>query len=178
MSKEYEKWWEGLAPSFNTPNAFIIDPDKQPVVKVTSQNLLGDNVAYSQHHVRNAMRLQDSWTWLDVQKPGEYLVTVRRWPLEVDVAMDATTPGHPIDAARHEFDNKLMNNPSLPIDVKEVRLNVGNFEKTVQVADDARQAEFVVPLKMGMQKFSSNLITADGSETAAYYAYIEPVEKR
>ena len=92
--------------------------------------------------------------------------------------MGATTPGHAVDAARHEFDNRLMNNPSLPIDVKEVRLSVGDFEKTLSVESDAQQVGFVVPLKGGLQKFGSNLITGDGSETAAYYAYIEPVEKR
>ena len=123
------------------------------------------------------MRLRDSWTWLDVQKPGEYRVTVRRWPLEVDVPMSATTPGHPVDAARHEMDNKLMNNPSRPIDVRQVRLSVGEFEKTVAVDRDARQAVFVVSLKRGLQKLSSDLIDGDGAETAAYYAYIESAEE-
>ena len=178
MAAEYESWWSDISKSFDNPNAFVIDPDKQPIVKITSQNLLGDNVAYSQHHVRSAMRLQDSWTWLDVRQPGEYRITVRRWPLEVDVAMSETTPGHSIDAARHEFDNKLMNSPSLPIDVKQVRLSVGEFEDTLPVASDARQVEFVVPLKNGMQRFSSNLVTEDGSETAAYYTYIQPARQQ
>ncbi len=174
LVKEYESWWADVSTGFENPNAFIIDPSKQRVVKVTSQNLLGDNVAYSQHHVRNAMKLKDCWTWLDVKEQGIYRFTVRRWPMEIDVALSATTPGHAIDQARHEMDNKLINYPSLPIDVKAVQLCIGNIEQTMLVGADASQAQFVVPLKSGLQRFSCNLVTADGRSTAAYYAYIEP----
>ncbi len=124
--------------------------------------------------IRNAIGLTDSWTWLDVQKAGDYRITVRRWPEEVDVAMSDSTPCHPIDRARHEFENNLMNRPSRSIDVKQVRLSVGDFEKTMQVESDARQVEFAVSLKLGLQKFSSTMITDDGRETAAYYSYIRP----
>ena len=165
-----------LVLSTNAPHGPLHVPEKY-TKKYRDKSGVNAERAYF-YDLIDAMRLQDSWTWLDVQKPGEYRITVRRWPLEVDVAMGATTPGHAIDAARHEFDNRLMNSPSLPIDVKEVRLSVGETEQKKEVGSDARHVEFIVPLKKGLQKFSSNLITGDGGETAAYYAYIEKVDSR
>ncbi len=172
MRQAYEHWWDSVSKNFGKPNAFEIDPNQQATTTISSQNLLGARVAYSQHHVRNAMPIPEAWTWIDVKQSGQYEFVVRRWPREVDCSLSDTTLGHPIDESKHDENNKTMNLPSQAIEVAQVQLQVGDFDRTVRVAQEDQQAVFAVDLTTGLQRLKATLISDDDSETAAYYVYI------
>ena len=176
MRRQYETWWKDISRTFDHPNPFVIDPNRQKTVMISSQNWLGGHVAYSQHHVRNAMHLENCWTWIDVQSPGNYRITVRRWPREVDAPMTGSVSAHPIDPTRHDVHDRLILLPDKAVSVSQVRLKVGIIEQTVDVEDNAVEAIFELPLSAGLQKISGELIAADGTRNSAYYVYIESLE--
>lgn len=177
LREEYERWWDDISERWDEPNPFVVDPQKQRTVMLSSQNYLGSDVAYHQHHVRSAMPIRDCWTWIDVRVPGEYRITVRRWPREVERAMSDVAETYDIDPTRHYVKDFLLNLPTRPIAVSKVNLRVGEFDETLQVEPNAKQAEFVVPMRLGLQRISSSLIKENGNASSAYYIYIDPLGK-
>lgn len=173
LMKDYETWWELISEKAGEFCPFVINPDKQREVKISSQNLLGGEVAYSQRHVRNAM-LTNGWTRIDVEVPGRYLVTLRRWPKESGLAIGDTPGPYPQEKTTHnvrKFNDVRLN-------VKEARLKVGEFDKTVEVDATDQEVVFEVDLAPGEQRIQSWFMLEEGGNIAAYYIYIEPVKKQ
>ncbi len=87
MRDFYEMWWEGIEPAVDQFVPISIGARQQPVVELTSgdwEGIYADNVGY----VRNAAGGPNGGHWnIDVESPGEYEFTVRRWPEQTHVAL-------------------------------------------------------------------------------------------
>jgi len=92
---------------------------------------------------------------VEVQRAGTYEFRLRRWPEEVDTAIRGAIEG----------------GKALPI-VK-ARLKVGRFDKTVPVADQAKEATFRVTLRPGDASIETWFVRTDGSASGAYYLYVK-----
>lgn len=170
MRADYEKWWTLISEHADEYCSFAINPAKEKTLMISSQNLLGDEVAYSQRHVRNGMLLKDSWTTIDVEVPGTYRIELRRWPREANAAIGATVAPYPMDPSTH----RGRPQSSMALDVKKARLRVGTFDQTVSVNKERKSVVFTVKLAKGEQRIQTWFTLADGQKTAAYYTYIEP----
>ena len=85
----YEDWWKNLGDEKNKFVATSIGSDVQPVVNLTSsdwQDIYADN----SKHVRNAIGGPRGGHWnISVEQAGEYEISIRRWPAEVNTALNA-----------------------------------------------------------------------------------------
>jgi arylsulfatase A-like enzyme len=170
LRQDYEAWWDGIAQRSDEYCPFVINPAKQREVKITSQSLLGGEVAYSQRHVRSAVPI-NGWTVIDVEVPGRYRISLRRWPKEANAAIRATVPPCPMHPSTH----RMKKVPCRAVEAIAARLKVGRLDKTVPVNEKDKEVAFDVDLTEGKQRLQTWFILAGGERIAAYYTYIEPL---
>ncbi|VGO19660.1 arylsulfatase [Pontiella sulfatireligans] len=166
---EYEAWWKHIAEKSDEYNPFVINPSKQQTVLISSQNLLGGNVAYSQRSVRKGQGGEFGWTFIDAEVPGTYLISLRRWPRESNLSICAEAPPYPMDPSTH----KMMKIPCKAFDVVSARLQVGAFDQSKPVEASDQEIVFEVNLPKEAQRIQTWFTMKDGGEIAAYYTYIE-----
>lgn len=166
---KYESWWDHIHDQADTFCPFVINPSKQKTVMISSQNLLGAKVAYSQRHVR-AGEGGEGWTVIDVEVPGRYLISLRRWPRESKLALGSNAKDYPMHPSTHY----MMKTPCQAFEVTKARLQVGAFDKTASVNAVDQEVRFEVDLAHGQQRIQTWLKMKDGRKIAAYYTYIEP----
>lgn len=170
LREEYESWWESIYEKSEEHCPTVINPSKQKMVTITSQDFLGGHVAYSQRQVRSAMPVE-GWFVIDVEVPGTYRISVRRWPVELDEPIRATDIGpYPMDPSTH----RMKKVPCVAVNAVEARLKVGQFDKTVAVSENDREIVFEVNLQKGEHKLQSWFIQENGENITPYYTYIEP----
>lgn len=172
----YDDWWRKISGADDRYYPFWIDPEKQHTVLISSQNLMGASVAYNHQHVRAGTPIEDSFAMIDVKRPGRYRVTVRRWPRELDLSMEALLEPLPLVPERHYLDDFLCTMESRALPICNVALSVGAFSEEQPVAAGDKEAVFEVELAAGEQRIESVFTLRDGSRTAAYFMYIEPAQ--
>jgi arylsulfatase len=102
MRAHYEKWWAGIEPRLPDFVPFTVGaPQENPVLLSSSdwQNLYTDN----SKHIRDAAGGPSGGSWnVTVDREGDYEITLRRWPFDVDGALDGniTPPGKALPIAR------------------------------------------------------------------------------
>lgn len=152
LKKEFESWWAGISEKSNEYNPFIVNPEKQKVVKISSQNLLGDDVAYSQRMVRGAMP-SNGWAVIEVEAPGKYLISLSRFSKEANLKINDVAPAYPMHPSTHNM--RKPNDRAL--NVVSARLEIGSFDKTVGVNGDEKEIVFEVELPKGEQSIQLGL---------------------
>jgi arylsulfatase A-like enzyme len=87
MREHYVRWWKELEPVSSTFATTSLGAQAQPIVNLTSsdwQDVYADN----SRNVRQAAGGPRGGPWnLTVERAGDYEVSVRRWPPEVDTAL-------------------------------------------------------------------------------------------
>ena len=134
--------------------------------------MLGSAVAYSQRHVRSGMPI-DGWTMIDVEVPGTYQITLRRWPKESNLGIRAEAPDYPMHPATHI----MKRIPCKVVDAVAARLKVGSLDKVAAVKESDKEITFEVDLPAGEQRIQTWFTMKNGEQIAAYYTYIEPVRR-
>ncbi len=170
LRKDYESWWKSISDKSDEYCPIVVNPSKQKIVTITSQDFLGGHVAYSQAHVRSAMPVE-GWFVIDVEIPGNYEISVRRWPIELDAPIRSNDiEPYPMKPSTH----RMKSIPCVAVNAIKARLKVGQFEKTVVVKECDREIVFEVNLKKGEHRLQSWFIQENGETIAPYYTYIEP----
>lgn len=89
LREHYERWWAELEPLSSQFVTTSLGAAAQPVVSLTSsdwQDVYADNAG----HVRQAAGGPRGGPWnVNVERAGEYEISLRRWPSEVDAALTA-----------------------------------------------------------------------------------------
>jgi len=89
LRAHYEEWWKGLGTSVNEFVSTSLGAEAQPVVTLTSsdwQDVYADNA----RHVRQAAGGPRGGPWnVRVERAGEYEISVRRWPPELELPLSA-----------------------------------------------------------------------------------------
>lgn len=88
----YEQWWSGIEPSLNEFVPMSIGSQQQPVVELNSgdwEGIYADNTGF----VREAVGGPTGGQWhIQVEQPGDYEFTLRRWPEQTGAAIGAAYP--------------------------------------------------------------------------------------
>jgi len=152
LREEYEKWWDDISERFGEYCSTIIGSDAEKLTKLTSHDWHA-NGPWNQGQIHQGPMVNSFWA-VDVERTGEYEISLRRWPAEADTAITAAADG------------------GNAIAIRKARLKIADFNKTKDVSADDKAATFRMRLRAGRTRLQSWFIDADGKSRGAYYVYV------
>lgn len=165
LKSEYEKWWAHTSVNADKVVRIVLGNDRENPSYLTCMDWHGNgsHLVWNQKQIRTGPVANGYWT-VDVNRAGQYRFELRRWPRELDYAIDAA------------YNNPLPNmetTQGVPISAVRAELKVGTVRETRPVRDGDKYAEFVVTLPRGPAELRTTFHGDDGTERGAYYLYVE-----
>ncbi len=166
LRRSYEEWWNVVSARFGEENPIIIGTEREPETDLTCHDLFNqyNDTAWHQSHIRAGKWCSGHWT-VDVSREGDYAFEIRRWPKELDKGLTEGTPGKPQERWKYAHE------AGKAIDIKTVKIRVGDTEKTWEMETGAKGAVFTMALKKGTTRVNTWVTDAEGQTMSAYYVY-------
>ncbi|VGO12430.1 Arylsulfatase [Pontiella desulfatans] len=145
MEAYYEQWHAAARPLWEKKRYITIGTDHENPLKLYSNDWQGDYCDNPQGLI--AGKAKGYWD-LIVDRDGTYEIELRRWPEE---------SGKPLIDSFDETSNK----GALP--VAKARLQVGEFDQTLDTQPEATVVRFSTPLKAGTTTLTADLLNKQGN---------------
>jgi len=174
LSDYYEQWWTRTEPLAREFQPIHVGSDKENPVFLGTEDWLhwGPGNMFGVRQGINPAGPPWNGPWnLLVERDGNYEISLRRWPVEADVAIMAGVP-----AFKGELISMKEGN-ALPI--TKARLVVQGLDKSKPVTPTDKAAVFNVHLTTGRTQLQSWFYDAAGKELCgAFYVYVRMIPKR
>jgi arylsulfatase A-like enzyme len=175
MKAFYENWWTQVSIDFDEEIYFKLGNELENPITLTAHDVHGieGGQPWSQIQIREGKTGEGYWS-VEVLKDGEYEVSLRRYPIEANL---------PINAGIEGISDEQL--PGLELDIPEGKpmyytsasVNFGEeVKEQTNVSDTDLSAVFKVHLKPGKTKFSASFLNEQGEENIAYYVYIKKIQ--
>ena len=151
----------------NRQQRYVIGSDKQNPIEFTPSSW-SERISVWQRGIR-AGQPGAVLIFAEVEAPGAYRFSLRRWPKE----MDAPIRSAPELTVPDGFEGKTKTERGRALPIVKARLKVSGFDKSVEVTDDMTEAVFTVNLKKGDCDILAQFIADDGKEYGAYFLSVE-----
>lgn len=176
LSAYYDALWKEIEPNFKDVAEIPLGHPSARSVALTYHDSIDRHMFWFQDGIRNikdkidppgSKRRPAFWS-VDVVTGGAYTIELRRWPRELDSAIDADVPpgagvyGYP--AFRTE--------PGIGFPVVKAQLSIGEKHLTESVDENTKAVTFRVELQKGSQRLSGKFYDAKGGSLDAFYVYI------
>jgi len=153
----YESWWSDVSERFDEYCEIVLGSERENPSRLTCHDWHGGRaVPWNQSHIRNGLQANGFWA-VRIARRGEYEVSLRRWPREVDVPINGR-----IEAGK-------------AIRVTSARLKIGSVEMRQPVEQNAREVTFRVKLEAGSAKLQSWFEDDKGNSRGAYFVYVRRI---
>jgi len=153
LRADYDKFWNEVSQEHDITSYMVIGSDKSPLVSLSSHDWLLDRLPpWHQNHVRYGDVAVKSFWAIEVERDGEYEISLRRWPVEADKGINDGTYGRAFN-------------------YKQARLVIGDADVTKDIPEGAEEVTFKVTLKKGVTKLAPVFIGPKLTATP-YYAYV------
>ena len=182
MQEFYEKWWAELKPTFSQTTEIYLGHEAHPVVSLTAHDWIQKIYPpWHQGSIREANRKNSEGTKLKhlgywavkVLEEGNYKVSLRRWPVESGIAINAALPaGENVPGASPTFRSVKGN----AIGAKQAILRIDGKDIDRKPVDrDAKDVSFVTDLKQGSYQLAPYFEIEQG-ELGAYYVVVTKLD--
>ena len=164
----HDAWWDEIAPGLEAYCPITLgDPAENPA-RLCAMDVLGD-VAWHQTHIAQAREITGTWAAL-IERAGRYRFSLRRWPVERDLAIDGTIP--PEEARTLIYAPEDARSEAIrPV---EARLSLFDEERSVPLASGDKTAEFTLEIhNTGTTLLHASFIDEEGGMQGAYYVDVE-----
>ena len=169
LKSYYDEWWKDVLPWAKKRSAIIVGNDAEnpltllPTGQYDATSMNSDNVRKNTYKI-------DRW-FIHAEQPGNYEITLRRWPAEANAAIRDSVPAW--NSIHGGFN--LPEGPALPI--AKAKLTVGNFEGTVPVDESDTGVTFKVKLDKGDTMLRASFQDDSGKDIClAYYVTVHRVK--
>jgi arylsulfatase len=163
LRDHYEKWWARTEPLAQKFYPIHLGSDRENPVCLGSQDWVDLNTS-NMPMIRQGINRNGPWHVL-VEREGNYEVSLRRWPAEVNAPLTAGLPA--FKGVLGDF----KAGKALPI--AKARLKVANLDKSTRVAKDDKAVTFQVHLPAGETVLQTWFYDGNGEELCgAYYVYV------
>ena len=170
LRSSHEAYWDEVWPRMQQFCPISLGNEAENPTLLCSMDVLGE-VAWNQQHVRTGAHSTGRWA-VDVEQKGTYRFSLRRWPVERDLAIWADLPQEEADCLAPYYCG--MGRPSRTIRATHATLRIHDHEETVEVPRDALEAAFTVELsETGPTRVEAWFTEEDGTERGVYYVYVE-----
>ena len=158
LRAHYEKWWAGLGEKTEEFVRTTIGSTAQPVVELTSadwQDVYCDN----SNHIRQGLGGPRGGPWnIHVERAGDYEISLRRWPPDLDLAL-----------------NSPQGENSIQLAIAGGTVAVAGIQRSTKVADGAKEIVIRMNLPQGPAQLQAWFQDASGGDLrGAYFATIRP----
>lgn len=168
----YDSWWDELLPTFSNDTAIYVGHSRDNPARLTSHDwITTGSTPWHQGHIRKGINSKSNLGHWNVKfvEAGEYTFRLRRWPAEVNAAIDAPLPpGSDVPGVR-----ALRTEPGKVVPAAKATVTVGDLTKSVSVKSGDAEATIHLQVPAGKAKLTTTFETADGETYGAFYAYIE-----
>lgn len=145
----YDKWWQTLTPEFDKFSEISLGDDHQNPTRLTCFEWQGSR-HWWQGSVRSA-QLENGYWAVNVVQAGNYQITLRRWPAELNASITAAIAG------------------GKAIKAVQAKLRIGTIEAIQPIATGARAVTFQVRLEEGKTRLQTWFIDEAGESRGAFY---------
>jgi len=90
LRRSYDKWWAGLAESYKRQYLISIGSDRENPATITTHDIIGRDV-WNHDEVLAGKPASGYWT-LNVERAGQYKLSLRRYPKEAGAPITAAIP--------------------------------------------------------------------------------------
>ena len=168
LRQAHDAWWADIRPGLDTYAPLSLGNDAENPAKLNAMDVMGD-VAWHQTHIILAERSTGQWT-VDVEQPGTYRFSLRRWPEELNLPIDA---GISPDAARRHIYAE-PNGRCNTIQPDTAILRIFELEEQKSVASGDTEVTFELALaETGITELEAWFVEEDGKQQGAYYVAVE-----
>lgn len=172
MRRFYDSWWSELEPSFAEFESIVLGHPAENPVRLTCHDwLTAGATPWNQASIRKSAKPKKNFGFwsVDVVEAGQYTVSLRRWPAETGVAIDASIPpGDPVPGA-----NAYRTTPGKALPITSASLMIADVNESLSVTPGQQQAVFTVTLPQGQAELRAAFQTDDGDNHGAYYVSVE-----
>ena len=149
----YDTFWNDVSREHDLTSYMVIGSDRSPIVSLSSHDWLIDRLPpWNQPHIKNGDVAEVSYWAIEVERDGDYEISLRRWPVEADKGINDGTYGKAFNYTK-------------------ARLRVGDIDETKDIPPGAKEVTFKVSLKKGVTKLAPVFIGPELTATP-YYAYV------
>ncbi|GAA0880817.1 arylsulfatase [Algoriphagus jejuensis] len=170
----YEKWWESImAEGVDERYAYIKvgSPQENPS-RISAHDMLTGKHESSWHQNGATTASQATGRWkIEFVEDGEYAISLRRFPRESGLAINATFP-----AQEKNIEIQSPRPGSVKDDFKQAYLYVANLAKTEDIQEGQEEVTFKGKISAGKYDMEAQLIDADERVYPAYYIYVEKLK--
>jgi len=172
MRDFYEKWWKQVSVQGDEQVYIPIGTKFENPTTLTSHDLHcmkeKEFYAWNQVYIRDGAVAEGYWS-INVTEPGEYELSLRRYPIESGLKINTTTPKiTPEDVPGLEKTIPEGRN----LEYVKASISIQGIEKQQELVKDSKSIEFSVNLTKGNTKFEASFFNKKGEESAAYYVYV------
>ena len=170
LTQAYDSWWTDIEPGFARFARIHIGSPNEKTTCLTAHDWLGlqKNPPWNQAHIRKGQPRKPGYWSVKVLAAGDYSFTLRRWPVETDLAIDAgLAKGDPVPGKK-----AYRQNVGVTIEPVKVELKIGNDVQTVEFAAGSKEVSFDATLTTGENTITACFESADGERIGAYYVYV------
>ncbi|RED94656.1 arylsulfatase [Marinoscillum furvescens] len=167
----YERWWQSfIDEGVDEKYAYIKvgSPYENPT-KISAHDLISGRYANAWHQ-NSAIRPSPaggSWK-IEFVADGEYTITLRRFPRESQLAINATFP-----AQEKTIEYDRVAPAGEKNDFKKAFLYLADFSKSQDINDGQEEVTFKARIPAGKYDMEAELLDEAGRRHPAYYVYIE-----
>ena len=182
MREFYDEWWAELEPTFSQTTEIYLGHPEHPVVSLTAHDWIQKIYPpWHQGSIREADRkhpdnekLKHLGYWaVKVLQDGKYQVSLRRWPSESGVAINAALPaGEDVPGATQAF--RAIKGNAIGATHAVLRIDDQDLARK-PVGKDAEEVSFVTELKKGSHRLAPVFEIKEG-ELGAYYVVVTSLE--
>ena len=167
----YDAWWTELLPSFKNDTAIYLGHAADNPARLTSHDwITTGSTPWNQSHVRKAQNGdKNTGFWnVKVTEAGEYKISLRRWPEESDLAIDAPL------AAGADVPGVTPYRATVGKAISPVKatIKIGDVSATSDVKPGDKHIDFILKLPESKTRMTAQFVGSDGEIHGAYFVYV------
>lgn len=171
LAAGYEMWWQSIMDEgVGEKYAYIkVGSEKENPSRISAHDMMTGKFGHMWHQYGAATASQATGRWkIEFVEDGEYSITLRRFPRESGLAINATFP-----AVEKPIELQKAMPASEKNDFVKAYLYVANIEKSANINHDQKEVTFTGYIPAGKYDMEAQLIDNENRVYPAYYLYIE-----
>lgn len=158
----YSRYWAEVSPGFSDYSRIVLGHEAENPSRLTCFDWLTRPSPWFQGLIQMGRAENGPWA-VQVSRDGDYEISLRRWPAEVNQPITAALPGKPAGVALH---------------ITHARLKIANIDQTLPVPPEASAVVFHVKLKAGPAMLQTWMLDGQESPEQSRGAYYVDVARK